>query len=75
MHPSDRRSRFAVARVFPLGHEPDDGLIDRTTRAERLAMVWPLTLEAWSLAGRALPEYPRGRTPVRVVERRPPSLG
>lgn len=65
----DRRSRFSVARVHPLGREPADDLLRRTTPAERLAMVWPLTLEAWSLTRRPLPDYEREETPVRVVDR------
>lgn len=69
MHSSDRESRFSVARVHPIGREPDDDLLERTTPEERVAMVWPLTVEAWSLTGRPIPEYPRARTPVRLVER------
>lgn len=69
MHRSDRRSRFSVARAFPIGSEPEDDLVDRTTPAERLAMVWPLTREAWSLAGLPVPEYPRAEVPLRVVQR------
>lgn len=69
MHASDRRSRYAIARAYPIGREPDDDLIERTTPAERLALVWQLTLEAWSLAGFPIPEYSRARVPLRVVER------
>lgn len=69
MASTDRRSRFARARVYPIGQEPADTLMERTTPAERVAMVWTLTLEAWSLAGLAVPEYPRERIPLRVVER------
>lgn len=42
--------------------------MERTTPAERVAMVWTLTREAWSLAGLAVPEYPREGIPLRVVE-------
>lgn len=66
---TDRSSRFARARAYPIGQEPGDALMERTTPAERVAMVWTLTLEAWSLAGLAVPEYPREGTPLRVVER------
>lgn len=69
-----RESRFAVGRVHPLGEEPRDDLVERTTPAERLAMVWPLTREAWSLADLPIPEYERGEVPVRVVKR-PPGSG
>lgn len=32
-------------------------------------MMWPLALEAWSLAGRPVPDYARHETPVRSVRR------
>ncbi|MFQ5678285.1 MAG: hypothetical protein ACE5HP_02385 [Gemmatimonadota bacterium] len=34
-------------------------------------MVWPLTLEAWSLAGLPLPELSRGEIHLHVMERTP----
>jgi hypothetical protein len=36
---------------------------------ERLAMMWPLAVEAWSVAGRGLPDYERADTPGRLVHR------
>ena len=54
-------------RVFRLGDEPPDDLSDRTTPEERLAMMWPLAVAAWTAGGRPLPEYPRHRMPVRVI--------
>jgi len=30
-------------------------------------MVWQLTLDAWELAGREIPNYPREEAPIRVV--------
>jgi hypothetical protein len=59
-------------RVFQLGHEPGDDLSASTTAEERLAMVATLTLEAWSLSGRRLPDYTRAETPV-ARGRWPPS--
>jgi hypothetical protein len=35
--------------------------------AERIAMVWALTLDAYALRGEALPDYDRGDAPGRVV--------
>ena len=68
-----RRARAAwPVRVFRLGEEPSDDLSDRTTAEERLAMMWPLAVDAWTAAGRALPEYPRRRMPVRVIRDPPP---
>lgn len=46
-------------RSFRLGEEPGDDLSDTTTAAERLAMMWPLAVEAWTLSGRPLPDYDR----------------
>lgn len=64
----DRAARGSwPIRVYRLGGEPGDDLTATTTAAERLAMVWPLTLEAWAMAGKALPTYSRGETPIRVV--------
>jgi hypothetical protein len=57
-------------RVFRLGEEPPDQVITTTTTAaERLAMMWPLALDAWVSMGRPLPDYPRHQAPVRVLRR------
>jgi hypothetical protein len=48
-----------------LGKEPPDDLAEVTTPATRIAMMWPLTLEAWSVAGRAVPTYDRRNLPAR----------
>ena len=65
-----RRARALARRSWPvrklrLGDEPGDDLSATTTAEERLAMMWPLAVEAWSLTGRSIPEYPREDTPVR----------
>jgi hypothetical protein len=52
-------------RKYRLGHEPSDDLSRTTTAEERIAMMWPLTLEAWSLTGKPFPDYPRGAAPIR----------
>jgi len=62
------RSHWPV-RVYRLGEEPGDDLSALTTPAERLALVWELTLRAWALMGRPIPSYSRDRMPVEV--RRP----
>lgn len=64
--------RAAARRDWPvsihrLGEEPGDDLSATTTAEDRLAMVWPLTLEAWRLTGRELPSYERAEMPVRVI--------
>ena len=54
-------------RAFHLGEEPVDDLRATTTAAERLNMVWQLTVDAWTLSGRKIPDYPRNETPVRII--------
>ena len=61
------RGSWPVA-VFRLGQEPGDDLSKSSTAEERLQMVSTLTLEAWSLTGRPVPDYARSQTP---VSRRP----
>jgi hypothetical protein len=51
-------------RVYRLGDEPGDDLSASTTAEQRLAMMWPLTVEAWALAGLPLPTYARSETPI-----------
>lgn len=54
-------------RVYRLGEEPPDDLRATTTAAERVEMVWQVTLDAWALAGRTIPDYPRNEAPVHVI--------
>jgi hypothetical protein len=56
-------------RKFRLGQEPEEDLSETTTAKERLEMMWPLAVDAWTLAGREIPDYPREKTPVRIVRR------
>lgn len=65
---SGARSEWPV-RKYRLGAEPGDDLSDSTTVEQRLAMMWPLALEAWSLTGAPMPDYERAHTPVTI--RRP----
>jgi hypothetical protein len=60
------RSNWPI-RVYRLGEEPEDDLSETSTPEERLAMIWELSLDAWTLAGRPLPQYSRAETPVRVI--------
>ena len=71
--------RRAARRAWPivcfsLGEEPPDDLAQVTTPAARIAMMWPLALEAWSVAGRAMPTYDRRNLPTRLFRAwtRPP---
>ena len=63
-HIADRRT-WPVRR-FTLDTQPGDDLSGVNTPEERLEMMWPLALEAWTLTGAALPDYARGSAPVRV---------
>jgi hypothetical protein len=51
-------------RVYRLGADPSDDISATSTPEQRLAMMWPLALEAFSLVGRPLPDYRRSETPV-----------
>lgn len=53
-------------RKFKLGEEPSDDLSETTTPLERLAMMWPLAVQAWALAGKTHPTYDRSTTPIRI---------
>lgn len=54
-------------RRFELGAEPSDDLSATTTVEERLAMMGPLAVRAWTLAGRELPRYARSEMPGCVI--------
>lgn len=69
---SDRQSRAGARadwpiRRFRLGEEPADDPRSLTTPEERVAVMWQLALDAWASAGRPIPDYPRGKTPIRVI--------
>jgi len=66
-----RRARAAgraswPIRRFRLGEEPSDDLSATTTVTQRLEMMWPLAVEAWSLTGRPLPSYSRDQIPCQL---------
>lgn len=70
----ERSARAAARRSWPirkfrLGEEPDDDLSETTTAKERLEMMWPMTVDAWTLAGKKIPDYPREKAPIRVTRR------
>ena len=66
----DRRAARASwpVRKFRLGEEPADDFTACTV-AERLAMTWQMTRDAWASAGRPLPSYSRRDMPVRVLRK------
>lgn len=55
-------------RRFSLGAEPSEDISATTTTAERLAMMWPLAVRAWSLTGNPFPSYTRANIPGRPFE-------
>jgi hypothetical protein len=63
-HESLEARKTWPVRVYRLGHEPGDDQSRLNTAEERLAMMWDLAREAWSLTGKPLPDYPRHATPV-----------
>lgn len=69
---TDREARAAARanwpiRRFRLGEEPADDPRSLTTPEERVAVMWQLAKDAWASAGRPIPDYPRERTPIRVI--------
>jgi len=61
-----KKTDRATVRVYRLGDEPGDDLSTTTTPAERVLMVWALTVEAWTVAGLPLEAIPRANMPVQV---------
>ena len=57
-------------RTYRLGSEPSDDLSDHTTAEQRLEMMWPLALEAWSLTAASMPDYSRSETPILLIRRK-----
>jgi hypothetical protein len=51
-------------RKHGLGEEPSEDLSASTTAAERLGMMWRLAQDAWAMAGRPIPDYPRHEMPI-----------
>lgn len=54
-------------RVCRLGDEPGDDLIGSTSPEQRIAMMWPLALDAWTTAGWSVSDCPRAQMPGRVI--------
>lgn len=61
------RRQFSRVRIYRLGEEPGPDISRHTTAEQRIEMMWPLAVEAWSLTGRAMPAYDRAAMPIRVV--------
>jgi hypothetical protein len=63
-----RASQWPVRR-FDLGKEPLRDALDRSTVDERLALMWPLAKEAWSVAGMPIANYERRNMPGKLTRR------
>lgn len=59
------RSSWPVQR-YSLGAERDDP-VEQASATERIAMMWPLALEAWELGGLPIPDYSRQNIPSRIL--------
>jgi hypothetical protein len=59
------RGNWAIRRTV-LG-APEISLLGITTPAERIAMMWPLAVEAYRVAGRSIPAFEWSKAPSRVV--------
>jgi hypothetical protein len=66
-----RRQRAAEwpVRRYDLGSEPVRDPLDRSTVNERIELMWPLAKEAWAVAGKPIPSYPRSEIPGVLVRR------
>lgn len=53
-------------RRHALGREPGDAA-RLASATECIAMMWPLALEAWELAGLPVPDHGRADAPSRLV--------
>jgi hypothetical protein len=47
--------------------DPGPSLLGVTTPAQRVAMMWPLAVEAYRVAGRPIPEFEWPQAPSRVI--------
>jgi len=63
------RANWPIRR-YALGTEPDENIWASTTPTERLAMMWELSQQAWTLSGNPLPTYPRRQAPGRMIRSR-----
>ncbi len=67
------RARWPIVRK-ELTDDPGDDLSETTTPGQRIAMMWPLAVEAWRVARKKIPDYARSHVPGRLFRpgERPP---
>ncbi len=64
------RAQWPVRRVDIADAADSSDVMTTGTPAERFAMVWALTLDAWAMRGDAIPDYPRNAAPGRLLRPR-----
>ena len=70
MNPLDgTASRRAALSIRKLDRDdpPGDDLSASTSPEQRITLVWELTQRMWALTGRAWPDIPRDRLPIRIT--------
>jgi len=65
------RASWSIVRRS-LQEEAQEDLSLTTSPAERLAMMWPLAVAAFSLAGQRIARLPRASLPGRLIRGRKP---
>lgn len=71
----DSKRRAAARAHWPgakarLGSEDESAAPHGATPSECVAMVWQLTLDAWAMSGRTIPQYSRAEMPGSIVRGR-----
>lgn len=72
---SSTRAERAAARAtwtierHQLGDDGDE-LLRALSPGACVAMVWAMTLDAWALSGRAIPDYARAEAPGQIIRSR-----
>lgn len=61
------QARAWPVRRYALGQEPALDPDDTSSAEQRVAMMWPLAVQMWTLAGIELPQYDRERAPGRLI--------
>lgn len=62
------RSKYPTRVIKPGEPKPRDPVLDMTP-AQRIEMMWPLTLEAWRFMGKPVDNEPMRRDIVRIIRR------
>jgi hypothetical protein len=71
LHEAEKPDRSSLpTRLRRLSDEGDDSDVLALSPAERIEMMWPLTLSAWAFTGELLSEPQLSRHVVRVERRR-----